>query len=115
MASGDTDHIEVMDSTVSKKSENATGTSISEDDGSAILNLIKTLTYPSVTFSATFVSFLTSVTVVNSESVTTTYVVYLFSDRDRVSIAEKNVPYDVSTRSITLSYTNISCKSAVWA
>ncbi|KAG7312695.1 Phosphatidylinositol 4-phosphate 5-kinase type-1 gamma [Plutella xylostella] len=47
MASGDTDHIEVMDSTVSKKSENATGTSISEDD-----------------------------------------------DRDRVSIAEKNVPYD---------------------
>ncbi|XP_053621705.1 phosphatidylinositol 4-phosphate 5-kinase type-1 alpha-like isoform X14 [Plodia interpunctella] len=47
MASGDTDHIEVMDSSASKKSENATGPSGSEDD-----------------------------------------------DRDRSSIAEKNVPYD---------------------
>ncbi|CAG9794459.1 unnamed protein product [Diatraea saccharalis] len=32
MASGDTDHIEVMDSTVSKKTESATGPSSSEDD-----------------------------------------------------------------------------------
>ncbi|XP_060808613.1 phosphatidylinositol 4-phosphate 5-kinase type-1 alpha isoform X9 [Amyelois transitella] len=47
MASGDTDHIEVMDSSASKKSENATTQSGSEDD-----------------------------------------------DRDRSSIAEKNVPYD---------------------
>ncbi|KAL0859217.1 hypothetical protein ABMA27_011032 [Loxostege sticticalis] len=33
MASGDSDHIEVMDSTVSKKTESATGPSGSEDDG----------------------------------------------------------------------------------
>lgn len=32
MASGDTDHIEIMDSTASKKSDNATGTSTTEDD-----------------------------------------------------------------------------------
>lgn len=40
MASGDSDHIEVMDSTVSKKTESATGPSGSEDDGSVLLNLI---------------------------------------------------------------------------
>lgn len=40
MASGDTDHIEVMDSSAQKKTENATGPSGSEDDGSALLNLI---------------------------------------------------------------------------
>lgn len=40
MASGDTDHIEVMDSSASKKSDNATGPSSAEDDGSAFLNLI---------------------------------------------------------------------------
>nr|XP_037871130.1 phosphatidylinositol 4-phosphate 5-kinase type-1 alpha isoform X7 [Bombyx mori] len=47
MASGDSDHIEVMESSVLKKSENATEQSVAEDD-----------------------------------------------DRDRSSIAEKNVPYD---------------------
>ncbi|XP_049882577.1 phosphatidylinositol 4-phosphate 5-kinase type-1 alpha isoform X2 [Pectinophora gossypiella] len=47
MASGDSDQIEVMDSSVAKKTENAAGMSTSEDD-----------------------------------------------DRDRTSIAEKNVPYD---------------------
>ncbi|CAK1548966.1 unnamed protein product [Leptosia nina] len=47
MASGDTDHIEVMDSSVTKKTDITTGPSGSEDD-----------------------------------------------DRDRLSIAEKNVPYD---------------------
>ncbi|KAL4712217.1 hypothetical protein ACJJTC_011078 [Scirpophaga incertulas] len=47
MASGDSDHIEVMDSTVSRKTENLTGLSGSEDD-----------------------------------------------DRDKLSIAEKNAPYD---------------------
>lgn len=36
MASGDTDHIEVMDTIVAKKVENAKAPSISEDDGSAL-------------------------------------------------------------------------------
>lgn len=40
MASGDTDHIEVMDSTASKKLDNTTEASGTEDDGSALLNLI---------------------------------------------------------------------------
>lgn len=40
MASGDTDHIEVMDSSASKKSDNATGPSGAEEDGSTLLNPI---------------------------------------------------------------------------
>lgn len=40
MASGDTDHIEVMDTSASKKSDSATGPSGADEDGSALLNLI---------------------------------------------------------------------------
>lgn len=45
MASGDTDHIEVMDM-VPRKSEAARGTSISDDDGIAVFYLSKNLEIP---------------------------------------------------------------------
>lgn len=41
MASGDSDHIEVMESSVLKKSENATEQSVAEDDGNVLYSIIQ--------------------------------------------------------------------------
>lgn len=84
MASGDCDHIEVMELSVTKKADMATGPSGSEDEGRFFNNTN---------------IFLMRISVLKNHFVYHAVIscISYVSDRDRVSIAEKNVPYDVSS------------------
>lgn len=89
MASGDSDHIEVMEVSVPN---NASGAAGSDDEGTNSRNQFIKLHTPLI-----LPTFFPAQHRAGCHEFQCPYFVLIsFSDHDRLSLAEKNVPYDVS-------------------